>query len=310
MKMKKAFLLFSMISALGALTACSSGTQEVSFEYKDEDIVYSTVYQAYQIDNIDDAYRAYLEDQKEDNPMAEVLLTGVANFDSAKADCGEFKGYVMHDGSTKNFDFGQLSAALSNAQTQEEYDAAQSELDNFVKDVDYVIEEDNNGNVIVNIKAAYEKRNADYSFVYEENPEAAYSYALTGQNASTYKVKEITVTPDFSTKEIMGKAGANTLMGMGTVFAVLIFISIIIGQFGKINSLVTSLANAKANKELKEESTAPVASTPAVVSAPANDNLVDDGELVAVITAAVVACNVANGGSDNLIVRSIRKARR
>ncbi len=309
MKMKKFFLLFSMIAVLGALTACSSGTQEVSFEYSDEDIVYSTVYQAYQIDNIDDAYRAYLEDQKEDNPMAEVLLTGVANFDSAKDDCGKFVGYVMHDGSTKQFDFAGLSAALSNAQSQEEYDAAQSQLDNFVKDIDYVIEEDNNGNVIVNIKAAYERRNADYSFVYEENPEAAYSYALTGQNAATYKIKEITVTPDYSMGEIMGKAAANTLMGMGTVFAVLIFISIIIGQFGKINSVVTKMANAKANKDLENSEVVETSGNSAVVTA--SDNIVaNDSELVAVITAAVVAANVANGGSDNLIVRSIRKARR
>ena len=35
MKMKKYVLLFSMIAVLGALTACSSGTQEVSFEYED-----------------------------------------------------------------------------------------------------------------------------------------------------------------------------------------------------------------------------------------------------------------------------------
>lgn len=308
MKMKKYVLLFSMIAVLGALTACSSATQEVSFKYSDSDIVYSTVYQAYQLNNIDDAYRAYLEDQKEENPMAETLLTGVSNFDSAKDDCGDFIGYVMQDGSTKEFDISQISNALSNAQTQEEYDNAQNELNSFLGNLDYVIEEDNNGNVIVNIKAAYEKRTANYSFVYEENPEAAYSYALTGQNATAYKVKEITVTPDYSTKEIMGKAGANTLMGMGTVFIVLIFISIIIGQFEKVGNLATKIANAKANKD--DNSDNAKEAQPVVVNNVSSTNVMNDGELVAVITAAVVAANVASGGSDNLIVRSIRKARR
>lgn len=307
MKMKKSVLLFSMLAVLGALTACSSGTTEVPFEYTDEDIVYSTVYQAYQIDHIDDAYRAYLEDQKDENPMAEILLTGVTNFDSAKNDCGDFVGYKLQDGTTSNLDIAAVSSTLSSAQSQEEYDAVQSELNYFLDNLDYVIEEDNNGYVIVNIKAAYEKRNADYSFVYEENPEAAYSYALTGQNATAYKVKEITVTPDYTMKEIMGKAGANTLMGMGTVFLVLIFISIIIGQFEKIGNIATKIENAKLNKELADEA-GQNDSTP--VNVTAGNNPMDDGELVAVITAAVVAANVAGGGSDNLIVRSIRKARR
>lgn len=308
MKMKKCILLFSMLAVLGLLCACSSGNKEVSFEYSDNDIVYSTIYQAYQLDHIDAPYRAYLEDQKEENPMAEVLLTGVANFDSAKDDCGQFVGYKSKDGSTIQFDVASASAALSSAQTQEDYDAAQKAINNFLDNVSYVIEEDNNGDVIVHLDAVYEKRSAEYSFVYEENPEAAYSYALTGQNATAYKVKEITVTPDYSMKEIMGKAGANTLMGMGTVFIVLIFISIIIGQFEKVGKLATKIANAKANKADDDDDV--VVKTTAADTVAASSSSVDDNELIAVITAAVVAANVASGGTDNLIVRSIRKARR
>jgi Na+-transporting methylmalonyl-CoA/oxaloacetate decarboxylase gamma subunit len=306
MKLKKTVLLCAVLSVLLGLTACSSGVEEVSFDYTESDIIYSTIYQASQIENIDEAYRLYLEDQKEDNPMAEILLTGIANFDSAREDCGEFVGYRAEDGSVLNVDLTKLSTA----QTQEEYNAAQAEIEEMISKVDSSIEEDNNGNVVVNLTAVYEDRDAQYSFVYEENPEAAYSYAISGQSASPYKVKEITVTPDYTTKEIMGKAGANTLMGMGTVFLVLIFISIIIGQFERVGKLADSVGNWWANRgNKKSEASDDVVSNDVVASGSSNAPM-NDNELVAVITAAVVAANVANGGTDNLIVRSIRKARR
>ncbi|MBR1598992.1 MAG: OadG family protein [Lachnospiraceae bacterium] len=308
MKMKKIALLFSMLAVPFALTACSSGTTEVSFDYTETDIIYNTVYQANQIDNIDEAYRAYLEDQSEDNSMAEVLLTGVSNFDSAREDCGDFVGYRAQDDSVLNIDISKLS----NAQTEEEFYAAQDEMNSFLSNVWYVIEEDNSGDVIVNLKAVYKDRDATYSFVYEENPEAAYAYELTGQSANPYKIKEITVTPDYSMKEIMGKAAANTLMGMGTVFIVLIFISIIIGQFEKVGKLANKISNSWANKGIDDEATSSesISKSADNVVSPQGVSPMDDGELVAVITAAVVAANVAGGGSDNLIVRSIRRAGR
>ena len=107
MKMKKIVLLFSMIAVFFCLTACSSGQEAVTFEYTDTDIVSDTVYQAYNMQNVSDAYRAYLADN--DDPMAEVLLTGISNMDNAKKDCGEFKGYrSKEDGSTIMYDFSRL----------------------------------------------------------------------------------------------------------------------------------------------------------------------------------------------------------
>ena len=313
MKTKKVALLLSLIGVLFSLTACSSGKKEVGFEYTPNDIIYSTVYQAYQIENVDEAYRAYLEDQKESNPMASVLQTGIENFDSARSDCGEFVGYRATDGGELKFNIAEITNAISNAQSQEELDDAQKELNEFLANVYSDIEEDNNGDVIVKLKAVYEERDAEYSFVYEENPEAAYSYQLSGKAATPYKIKEITVTPDYSTKEIMIKAGANTLMGMGTVFIVLIFISIIIAQFERVSKLINGIASVfkssekeSNNKETAKAETKEVSQNLPVAAA----SDIDDGELVAVITAAVVAANIASGGTDKLIVRSIRKARR
>lgn len=295
MKMKKIVLLFSMIAVFFCLTACSSGQEAVTFEYTDTDIVSDTVYQAYNMQNVSDAYRAYLADN--DDPMAEVLLTGVSNMDNAKKDCGEFKGYrSKEDGSTIMYDFSRLQNS--------EDEIAQDDFLTFISMLDYTIEE-NNGNVTVNVKAVYDKHDVEYSFVYEENSAYAYSYELTGQSVSPYQVKEITATPEYSFGEIMGKAAANTLMGMGTVFIVLIFISLIIGRLSSVNTLVVKLTSGKKDKEEAAPAAEPVPQAQAATANP-----MDDAQLVAVITAAVTAANEAAGGTDSLVVRSIRKAKR
>ena len=41
-------------------------------------------------------------------------------------------------------------------------------------------------------------------------------------------MESITVSADYSTGEILQKAGLNTILGMGTVFVVLIFLSFVI----------------------------------------------------------------------------------
>lgn len=312
MKMKKIFLLFSMITVFFSLTACSSGQEEVTFEYKNTNIIYSSILQAYQFQNISDAERAYLQDSKEER--AEILLTGIANFDSAKEDCGEFKGYRSKaDGSSIDFD---LNSIYAQSDDQEQVQAALNEL---IGQIDATVEEEGS-NVIVTLTAVYEKRNVEYSFVFEENPAYAYAYALYEQNVDPYQVKEVTATPDYTFTEMMGTAGANTLMGMGTVFAVLIFISLIIGQFERLDKMITKVGirftewksslkknDKKDRKEgavSKEVTAVPTVNTETVV------NPMEDTQLVAVITAAVTAANTALGGSDQLVVRSIRKAKR
>ena len=93
-------------------------------------------------------------------------------------------------------------------------------------------------------------------------------------------------------------------MGMGTVFVVLIFISILIGLFKYIpngekkKEVAASIPAPKEKPELPKE-------TPA---APA-----DDAELIAVITAAIVAASASEGNAvsaDQLVVRSIKRVAR
>lgn len=116
-----------------------------------------------------------------------------------------------------------------------------------------------------------------FTVTYDENGEI-----------SDWKVEEYK-----SIGQTMGKAGLNTVMSMAIVFCVLIFISLIISCFKFI---------AKAqNKEAANASAAQVAAQVAPI---VEENLTDDLELVAVITAAIAAAS-ENECTDGLIVRSI-----
>ena len=100
----------------------------------------------------------------------------------------------------------------------------------------------------------------------------------------------------------MASAGANTLMGMGTVFAVLIFISLLISCFKLIPKITEAKERKKAGKT--EQTIMKDTETQKVVDA-ASENLTDDFELVAVIAAAIAASE--NTSTDNFVVRSIRR---
>lgn len=107
----------------------------------------------------------------------------------------------------------------------------------------------------------------------------------------------ITTNVHYSTGEILAKAGMNTLIGMGTVFVVLVLISLIISCFTLISKL---------EKKQKKEEPVP-AQSPVVQQIAAKEELSDDTELVAVIAAAIAAYEGA-ASTDGFVVRSIRKS--
>lgn len=112
----------------------------------------------------------------------------------------------------------------------------------------------------------------------------------------------ISIAPEYTLGENMSRAAMNTLLGMGTVFGVLIFISLLIYCF-KFISVFENKMNEKAAKA------APAPAPAAPVAAPVveeEEELVDDLELVAVITAAIAAAT--NSSTDGLVVRSIKRA--
>ena len=115
-----------------------------------------------------------------------------------------------------------------------------------------------------------------------------------------YEVEQLLVTDVnvdivYTLGEKMEKAALNTLMGMGTVFVVLILISLIIYAF----RFIGDLQNIGKKKQIEE---AAVNETPVVEE---EVPLTDDLELVAVISAAIAASEGTT--TDSFVVRSIHR---
>ncbi len=131
---------------------------------------------------------------------------------------------------------------------------------------------------------------------------AVVEFVVDNSNPSQPVITGIAANVAYSFGENMTKAVLNTVIGMGTVFVVLIFISLIISCFGLI-------AKVNVKKPKKEETVAAQsapAEAPVVAQIAQKEELANDAELVAVIAAAVAAYE-GSGSADGFVVRSIRK---
>lgn len=121
-------------------------------------------------------------------------------------------------------------------------------------------------------------------------------------------LSSITTNVEYSFGELMQNAALNTVLGMGTVFVILILICLIIYCFNFIPKIQAAFSGKKSEPEEKRE-TAPAAAPAPVPAAPAPaaaQELVADGELVAVIAAAIAASEGAPS-PEGFVVRSIRR---
>ena len=187
----------------------------------------------------------------------------------------------------------------------------------------------------------------DNSVVYEYNKymymtqnsvsdEEADSY-LTSNGVFPYKISEFEVAANQTMKDKMKDAGANTVIGMGIVFIALIFISFIISLLKYVPALLDkeTREKKKAEKAKKaqeavntaaaddEDDTptmrmpAPAAGIVDIVNTATGESVMNDSELVAVISAAVMAAQGGNTrvrvnypSNDKLVVRPRRKNKR
>lgn len=136
--------------------------------------------------------------------------------------------------------------------------------------------------VVISTEAQYEERKATLSFTFSED-----SY-----------LESMDVSASYAMSEVLSKAGLNTLLGMGTVFAVLVFLAFLISLMKYIPVILDMVS-----KKGTEQKEAPVA----VQTAPVipEENVADDLELIAVITAAIAAQEGTT--TDGFVVRSIRR---
>ena len=139
----------------------------------------------------------------------------------------------------------------------------------------------------VTVPVKFEKANANFVYVFD----------------STGTPTSLSVDVQYGMAKTLQRAGLNTLMGIGTVFVMLVLLSLLISLFKFIpNPEAKKAAEAKAAKAAKE---AEAAATPVQA---VEENLADDGELVAVIAAAIAAAEGTT--TDGFVVRSIRKVKR
>lgn len=175
------------------------------------------------------------------------------------------------------------------------WDSIKDDLGAFVSSETAVVTKGDDG-YIARMNTVYEKRAMEFTLIADED---------------LSKVETISFSPFYTTGEKMAKAGMNTLMGMGVVFAVLIFISWLISMF-KYISVFEAKMKAKKNAAAAAPVAAPAAPAPAAAPAPTaapaeEENLTDDTELVSVITAAIAAYEGKETVDNGLVVRSIKR---
>lgn len=156
------------------------------------------------------------------------------------------------------------------------------EVGEFVSIEDFQVEEAKNV-ITTRLLVNHSKRDVIFTVSYGEN----------------LAVTSILAEKEYSLGEKMGKAGLNTIMGMGTVFIILILISFLISLFKYINVWEE---NRKKRQDSNEEIAVVKPEAKTVVH---KEEDIDDLELVAVISAAIAAS--ANVSTDDFVVRSIKR---
>lgn len=200
---------------------------------------------------------------------AETLISQIAGFSDE-----EIENYLAQDD------------AFTTA-TMESWKSVKDELGAYSSIVSQNVEKD--GDVVtISTVAQFEKAKADVVLMLD-----------LGQQMYT----SMTYSVEYSLAANMQRAGMNTLMGIGIVFLMLVFLSFVIGLF----KYIEKFQNVGKKKAAEEAPKAEEAPAPAIAqSEAADEDFADDLELVAVISAAIAAYENTSG--DSFVVRSIKKS--
>lgn len=212
--------------------------------------------------------------------VVDYVFTYFPNYDDASVE--QIKGL-------REFAFEQQLTEMGLPLTPEKYlsaidawKAGEEECGAYVEHGDYTFEAGAD-ELLVSTETKFEDRTATVEFVFDRD----------------LYLESLTVSAQFSMGEILQKAGLNTLLGMGTVFIVLIIISVIISLF----KYIPAIQDKFRKKPEVKETPAPVA--PAVPVRRTAAPRTDDSELIAVIAAAIAAAEGTT--TDGFVVRSIKR---
>lgn len=274
--LKKFLLLFCVLACVFSMTACGNAqidTDTAKASVKDNEVAV--------VEN-------YLKDWAKDMILYLDSNQGEEGTDALIADAEA--GRTLNDVNSKMYIVNQEGMNVKTIGLYNSWNSTKDELGNLeeavdVNNIDVKVSDETSELCTISVKLKFEKRECTFEFVINTD----------------YTLESGAINPSYTTGEKMGKAGMNTLIGMGTVFVVLIFISFIISLFKYISVFENR------NKAKKEAAATPAASTQEAVApvVAEEEDLADDLELVAVITAAIAASEGTS--TDGLVVRSIRK---
>ncbi len=320
---KKLLILISMLAMMFSLTACSNEVEK-PFDYDDSQIVIDTMYLFNQYQNVSDEYADYYIQDGTDFEQSAVKGIKQAQETDKVGEFQDFSPYINGVGMDLNAVNYKIENAADSVSVTVTNKAANRDVEvtvKFVENPDYYIQLDqakqkyNADAVRQEIETYYGSEDAFFSQYgsYYSSVDDVVQQGIDNEMQGVYEYlpEEMVVSAVYSKTELMKQAGMNTLLGMGTVFVVLIFISFIISLFKFLPAL---FAKKPKIEDLKKEESKPAAPAKAATPAPAAGNLMNDAELVAVITAAIYAAEgqAGNGAvsKDKLVVRSIRRARK
>lgn len=321
---KKSVLVVSTLAVMFALSGCENEVEK-PFDYDTQTIVVDTMSYFDQYSEVSSEYADYYINGDDD--FAAAAVKGIEQAVSTDK-VGEFEDYssYINDGelvpkavySITDSDDSVSVTIINHAENRDVEITVK-----YVENPDYYIQYDQYlaGMSVDDLREQldyYGWSEEDYLDYYgysslEDAVESATAYIpdeLASSGVYPYIPEEMVVDAVYSKGELMASAGRNTLIGMGTVFVVLIFISFIISLFKYLPALFAKKPKLEPEKKAEVKPAPAPAAKPAVA---AGENLMDDAELVAVITAAVYAASASEGGAvskDKLIVRSIKRAKR
>ena len=294
---KKLLLIVSMLAVTFMFAGCSASDDNgVKFAYNDQEIAQVAkdaceTYQKYA--SADETYN-YVIEAGEDAGVSENEIEAVKSFRNIGDECGEFKDFTGEYKITETE--GNVIVTLYADCTEKEALIKVTFVDN---------------SATYNLQR-YQLMN-QYGYSEEQADEA-----LSSQGMYPYKSTDVEIAANMTFEDKMKAAGTNTLIGMATVFVVLIFISFIIYLLKFVPGFFDKEAKAakKAAKKAEEAGSAPAGQIVDIVKTETGESVMNDSELVAVITAAVAAASAGQNAyttypsKDKLVTRPIRRIKR
>lgn len=307
---KKLLLIVSMLAVTFALAGCASSDKKVEFDYDPDELAQMVQDQATQYmqeASIPEKYNYYIE-KGEEAGMSESVIDAIKVFGTVEKDYGKFIEFKS-DYKCEEVEDKVIVSVYAECADQEAIVKA----------------------TFVNNEVEYDLQR--YMAINQYNyTEDNVAQALKDSGIYPYTISEYEVSANQTMTDKMKDAGANTVIGMGIVFIALIFISFIISLLKYVPALLDKETREKRKAEKAKKAQEAVAagsdasttgSTPApagivdIVNTATGESVMNDSELVAVISAAVMA---AQGGktrvrvnypsNDKLVVRPRKKNKR